>query len=271
MSTYLKDIRINYISLVKKGANKRKFIYKSSDDTPTFEKDISIAKYDNEQGIVYGVVYAPYEVDTQGHQASIEEIRKAAHDFLRKSNVKNVDIEHSYRPEEAYIAESWIVEKGDPKINNAPPGAWAVGVQLETDELRNLAKSGEIQGLSMAGVATIVSKSDGDGILNKIFKSLRKSGDDNEMKEEEVKALIEKSLEGLAGKVDAIPMKDEKSAAIVLKSAMTELLKPIIERLDIIEKKSPGSIQSEEQIKKAEEELEKVGVNIAKFANGEGK
>lgn len=269
MAKHLKDIKIGFISLVRKGANKRKFIYKSSDKTPAFEADIEIAKYDNEQGIVYGVVYAPGEIDTHGHQASKNEIKKAAHAFIIKSNAKNVDIEHSYKPEEAYVAESWIVEKGDPKLPDAPAGSWAVGVQLKSDELRNLAKSGEIQGLSMAGFATIVSKSDGDGIINKILKSFRKIGDENDMEEKAVKALVKKAEDELIEKFDSIPMKTEEEAAVILKSALTEMLKPINDRLEKIEKSTKGSAQSPEQIKKAEEELEKVGVNISKYANGE--
>ena len=63
MANKLTNLSITHISLVKAGANKKSIIYKSDASEPSFEKDVSIAKFDEEKGVVYGIVYSPDEVD----------------------------------------------------------------------------------------------------------------------------------------------------------------------------------------------------------------
>ena len=149
----LTDISVDFISLVRKGANKKEVIFKSADAGEQELKTVNIAKTDEEKRIVYGIVYAPDEVDTQGDFAEAADIEKAAYDFMAQLNGRNIDKGHSYVPENAFVAESWLIRKGDPLFPDEPEGAWAVGIKVEDDALWEEVKKGEISGLSMGGTA----------------------------------------------------------------------------------------------------------------------
>ncbi|MBE3607045.1 hypothetical protein CCAL13119_08925 [Campylobacter sp. RM13119] len=153
MAVKLKNLNITHISLVKAGANKKNIIYKSSKENPSYEKMIKIAKNDEEKGVIYGIVYSPDEVDTQGETADAKEIEKAAYAFMKGLNGANIDREHDFKPDGAYVAESWIVRENDALFKSEKIGSWAVAIKLENDELKEAVKKGEIAGLSMAGTA----------------------------------------------------------------------------------------------------------------------
>jgi hypothetical protein len=152
----LKTIDVNFISLVDKGANRKKLIFKSlPDTTPLFEKTVQIKKYDEDQRIVFCIVYSPDEVDTQGDIATAEVIKEAAYNFMRCARTNNVDKQHDFIPDEGFVAESWIVKENDSIFPDEPAGSWAVGIKVENDETWQSVKNGEITGLSLAGLAVI--------------------------------------------------------------------------------------------------------------------
>lgn len=204
--TRLSQIAISHISLVKEGANGKQIIYKSAKEEPTYTKEIKIAKSDQERGVIYGIVYSPDEVDSQGDTASSDEIQKAAYLFVKERNTHNVDKNHDFVKKDAFIAESWIVRKGDPVFFNETEGAWAVAVQLESEELKEAVKKGEIAGLSMAGTAhkEEVAK-ESESLAEAIAKALKKvfisedKTDINKQSKEIEKALepIQKAYEEL--------------------------------------------------------------------------
>lgn len=169
MAKRLKDIAITHISLVKEGANGKSVIYKSKDALEDYFRSVKIAKNDTEKGIVYGIVYSPDEIDTQGDAASAAEIEKAAFAFMKGLNIRNVDRDHNFNPEGAFVAESWIVKSGDPLFPGEKEGSWAVGIKLEDAELRDAVKKGDLKALSMAGSAIREDLSD-DGLLKSILK-----------------------------------------------------------------------------------------------------
>ncbi len=72
----LSNIVVTHISLVKAGANNKTIIYKSSKNAPQWQKDIEIKKSNTKEGIVYGIVYAPDEIDSQGDFAKADEIKR---------------------------------------------------------------------------------------------------------------------------------------------------------------------------------------------------
>ncbi|WP_195836304.1 XkdF-like putative serine protease domain-containing protein [Campylobacter portucalensis] len=97
-------------------------------------------------GVVYGIVYSPDEVDAHGEMSSGEEIQKAAYGFMKGLNGGNVDREHDFKNRDAYVAESWIVRENDALFKGEKVGSWAVGIKLESDELKQAVKKGEIAG-----------------------------------------------------------------------------------------------------------------------------
>ncbi len=172
----LSNIAITHISLVKSGANGKSIIYKSADTDAPYENRISIKKTDEEQGVVYGIVYSPDEVDSQGDMTDVSEIKKAAYAFMKAKNVGNVDVNHDFNNTDAFVAESWIVKGGDEIFPDEKQGSWAVAIQLESEELKKMAKDGEIAGLSMAGTAekTEVAKAE-DSAWKKLWTALGES------------------------------------------------------------------------------------------------
>lgn len=137
MAKRLKDIKITHISLVKEGANGKSFIYKGEDG---YFCNVQIAKSDEEKGVVYGIVYSPDEIDSQGDSATKEEIEKAAFLFMKNLNINNVDKNHDFKPVGAFVCESWIVKSGDPLFGEEKVGSWAVGIKLESDDLKTAVK-----------------------------------------------------------------------------------------------------------------------------------
>lgn len=144
------DLHVTYISLVKKPATGKQVILRSEQGKPTV---FEIRKMDSKLQRVYGIVYAPGQVDSQGDYADADVIRRAATNFLRDYNQHNVDTEHSWSTEMACVAESWLLRSADPLFPEEPEGAWAVGIQIYDPDLWKRLESGELTGLSLAGMA----------------------------------------------------------------------------------------------------------------------
>lgn len=65
MATELKDMKITFLSLVPRGANKKKIIWKSAADDKdgeAVEREVKLTKVNDEQRMVYGIVYSPDQV-----------------------------------------------------------------------------------------------------------------------------------------------------------------------------------------------------------------
>ncbi|MFV0481856.1 MAG: XkdF-like putative serine protease domain-containing protein [Campylobacteraceae bacterium] len=204
----LSDIDVSHISLVKAGANGKTIIYKSNDATPTYKKVVDIKKFDEEKGIVYGIVYEPEKLDSQGDMASADEIQKAAYRFMKQRNTPNVDKNHSFINEDAYVAESYIVKKGDPLFPECV-GAWAVAIQLENEELRTAVKKGDINGLSMAGVAVAkdIEENDNKNILDTVkdlFVSISASFSKSNFSKSDLEKVIKSELEPILKERDEL-------------------------------------------------------------------
>ncbi|MDR1451364.1 MAG: XkdF-like putative serine protease domain-containing protein [Helicobacteraceae bacterium] len=262
----LKNIEITHISLVKAGANNKEAIYKSKEGEPSESRLSRVFKSDGERGALYGIVYSPDEVDSQGEFAEAAEIEKAAYGFMKSLNAKNVDREHSFQSEDAFVAESWLVRKNDAIFGGEPIGSWAVVIKLESDALKEAVKKGEIKGLSMAGTADReeVAKDSGDGALKSLIKGLLdaiKSSKGSEMNKEKVKegeAIGRSPSEGIA-KGEAI---GEKTAAEVIKAA----LEPIVKDLSEI-KKSYETLKGEvgALVKEVGKSKQEDGANVNKY------
>jgi len=235
LSKKLSDIAITHISLVKAGANGKSIIYKSSDAEPSYVRIIEIKKSNNEEGVVYGIVYSPDQEDSQGDFATAGEIKKAAYAFMKNRNTLNVDKDHSFEIEKAFISESWILKENDPVFPNEPAGSWAVAIQLEDEELKKSAKNGDIGGISMAGTAlkADVEKADKGFTfedLTTAFKKIFKENkidkqEENGLKKEELEGVVKAAVEPLMKKigdlekqVDTLKKSDEETKETLKKS-----------------------------------------------------
>jgi len=236
----LKQIRVEFISLVKRGANKKDIMLKSSDI-----KEFNLVKTDDEMQRVYGVVYAPDELDAHNEFTDRDEILKAADNFMKDGRTKNIDLSHSFVPDGAFVAESWIVRKDDPMFKNEKEGSWAVGIQVESDKLWEDLKKGKYQGISMGGTATkestepswlnkIISKI-GDNKMSKELEQIIKEFKDNltEFKRqttEEFKGLKDEAIEVFKQIKDGVD--DKKMGDIIKKFVGEEISKAKAENME---------------------------------------
>ena len=104
--------------------------------------------------IVYCVVLAPGEVDTQDEWMKAEEIEKAAHQYLVKSRV--VGVQHSKVADsevvESYIAPQDMDFDGQYGPQVVTKGSWVIGIKVNDPELWQKVLDGEITGVSVGGV-----------------------------------------------------------------------------------------------------------------------
>lgn len=155
----IKDLSVSFISLVSAPATGKGLTLKSDNQNERFQV-FELTKTDSDRMVAYGIVYAPNQVDSHGDEATEVAIRRAAYEFMREARLKNIDVEHNFKTEMAFVAESWLVRKGDALFPDEPAGAWAVGIQVGDPDLWEKLKSGELTGLSLAGIAAMSPSED---------------------------------------------------------------------------------------------------------------
>lgn len=261
----LKDISVSFISLVSKGANRKTIIWKTEKDGKEDDsmnekiKEIKIVKTDEEKHMVYGIVYSPDEVDTDGDYASAEEIEKAAHRFMVDGRAGySVDKQHDYHPDYGFVAESWIVKENDNLFPN-DIGAWAVGIKVIDDNTWDEIKKGEITGLSMAGNAHFEME---DKEFNKFFSFLKKAlGMEKNKNEESEDDMDEKKVKEIVN-----TMMDEKTQAI--EKSLSEKIDGMAKKMDeSIEKIEKAYVQKQEETQTTQDKTqEKVEENDKKVS-----
>jgi hypothetical protein len=99
--------------------------------------------------LVYGEVYAPLQIDTDGEAMTEAEIEKMAYGFMTERSMDSIDVSHNYMPSGCVIVESFIARKDDP--DGFVKGSWVLGVKIVPDEIWEAVKKGELNGFSFAG------------------------------------------------------------------------------------------------------------------------
>lgn len=117
--------------------------------------EIKIAKALNEElKQALFVCMVPNEVDLHGDITSEEEVLKACHNFNKFCGTPNLF--HIVKTTTFEFAESYIApvdfELGDKLVKK---GTWLVKVQVLSDNLWELIKSGEINGVSIGALAKV--------------------------------------------------------------------------------------------------------------------
>ncbi|MEK3866378.1 XkdF-like putative serine protease domain-containing protein [Paenibacillus sp. FSL H7-0716] len=177
MTFKLKDAKITHISLVDKGANGVPFAIIKAAGKNAIQKQVQIAKIDDDKRIVKGVVYQPDVADAHDDQMDEVEIEKAAHLFMEKQHTYNIDKQHDLEVDKGFVIESYIapcdMTLGDQQIVK---GSWVAAVKVTEDDTWEAIKKGEITGFSMWGVGKREEiEEEGEvskGILSRIAKAL---------------------------------------------------------------------------------------------------
>jgi hypothetical protein len=147
------DAKIQFVSLVDKAANLRKFLLTKADGgKASFTTYGRIIKADAENHYVTGIVYEPMAEDSQGNYMTEAEITKAAYYFAK--NGDKVDLQHSFEPlEGATVVETWIA-KADFEIGGeeVKKGTWLMTVEVTDASVWESIEKGDITGFSMGGI-----------------------------------------------------------------------------------------------------------------------
>lgn len=99
-----------------------------------------------EKRIVYGVVMEPEVVDAHGDIVGEDEIEKAAHAYMMKS--QTIGVQHSKIAKSVYPIESYIAPTD---IEGIKKGSWVMAVKVADDEIWKSIKDGSITGFSIGG------------------------------------------------------------------------------------------------------------------------
>jgi len=117
---------------------------KSNRDNIKFVKNM-------EKRLVGGIVYAPNEVDGQGHfMDNEEEIFKGMESWMVKGHP--IKLMHNNLTTDVSVVEVFQPEQDTPKEGGIiPKGAWYLSCKVHDDKTWEAVKAGEIDGFSMAG------------------------------------------------------------------------------------------------------------------------
>jgi hypothetical protein len=119
---------------------------------PKVKKSVEIAKFDEEQRLIYGIVLVPDVMDLQGDVCSKEDIQEAAHDYLINSRL--IKAQHR-SPTDADVVECYIAPVDIPIGKGiAPAGSWVMVTKVRSEAMWTAIKKGEITGYSIGGRGT---------------------------------------------------------------------------------------------------------------------
>lgn len=171
--TRLRNPVVNAISLVNKGANKKRFFLFKSEDSPVdyddghlyideagsvapdpndIDKVLPLLKAgpsDDEWKVVYCVVAIPGDIDAQKDVWEEDDIRDSAHNYLKKSRL--INFMHKDFDAVGDLVESAVapvdMEVGGETI---PKGTWFIAIE-PYPEMKKMISSGDITGVSVQG------------------------------------------------------------------------------------------------------------------------
>ena len=224
----IKKALVTHISLCKRGKNGVSLLYKSEDAGDVELRVLSKLSDDfTEDGEIHAVVYPADRADADGDWAPGEVVKSMAHDALR--NGVAIDMEHDLRElEGAYLAESFVIQKGDPRFKDITDyegepfdaeGSWGAVIKVDDPDLRRRVRRKGLNGVSIYGPALLeegveppVRKSE-TGVMSRLedlLKGLIGSKENEDMKPEDVAKVVDERLEeaGLLKKSD-----DKQSSA----------------------------------------------------------
>ena len=198
MARELKNLKVTFVSLVKEGANMKHFFLMKSDEDkdPDVKKEFDVyVDKESEKQVVYGVVYEPDVVDTQGDFMKADEIEKSAWEFM--SDFRNIDVGHDFNPGQGIPVESSIApadfEVGGHIIKK---GSWVLATKVNDDVWKEI-KDGGITSYSLAGVIrNEKKKSDDKNFFVKVLDVLKQLGiekgsQENTMNKEQIVEIVE--------------------------------------------------------------------------------
>ncbi|MGL5126157.1 MAG: phage major capsid protein [Fusobacteriaceae bacterium] len=245
----LTDVKINFISLVAKAANKKRFALVKSGDG-VYASEAEILKQDEDKRLVTCIVYEPVEIDVHGDYMTEDEITKAAHDFM--INGQGADIQHDNKKADVDIVESWVAKTSTVVGGQAiKKGTWVATAKVNDDLVWAAIKKGEITGFSMGGTATKIEKQEEQMNIEEIKKALAeviaKSATPSELAE------LIKRVEAIEKAEKPAETEEEKKVRMEKEKEIDDL-KGTIKKMDQALKEISNPTATVENIAKANED-----------------
>lgn len=121
-----------------------------------------LAKADEAERVVTGVVLQPNAVDAHGDIVSAAVVKKAAYNFLAKYNQNaTLGVQHKMFGQDLDLVESYVTQ-GDMKLgeDDIPEGTWVMSVRVNDDELWEAVQEGDLTGFSIGATATVPAEAE---------------------------------------------------------------------------------------------------------------
>ena len=112
----------------------------------TKKREVAFKAAAAERQVVYGEVYTPGVIDSQGDVMNADEVCAMAWRFIANGHVAKIDVQHDNEESGAVVVESFIARADDPVF---APGAWVLGVHVPSARLWGAIKDGKINGFSL--------------------------------------------------------------------------------------------------------------------------
>ena len=110
-----------------------------------------------EEMVSYEVIYAPDEVDSHGHWASVETLEKACEDFNKnlEAGIVKPNLFHLSETDSFSIESTWIQKEFDVTVAETgepiKAGTWVGKIKYHDEDLWKMKKMGIIGGVSIGG------------------------------------------------------------------------------------------------------------------------
>lgn len=122
------------------------------------ETNVNFLIKDDDKRLVYGIVYEPDVIDTQGDFTDAVEIEKGAHRFME--HYQEIGEAHFVTTPDLKLVESFIAPS-DYEVNNpitgelqkVNKGSWVIVVKVYNDKVWEEVKNGSLTGFSFEGTA----------------------------------------------------------------------------------------------------------------------
>jgi len=121
-------------------------------------KQIKVIVKSEDEMICTGIVYEPDIIDSQSDFTDALEISKACYDYI--VNARRIHLNHSGKVVKSEILENFIapvtydIVSPDGTITTVKKGGWILSLRIKDQQIWEKIKAGELNGLSMAGIAS---------------------------------------------------------------------------------------------------------------------
>lgn len=172
------------ISLVDTPAMESDFVLLSKE-----EKQVNLSAFNEEKQLIVGAVMIPnkaiYRKDGEKEYNiyfSKETVEKASELFLQRENNSQFTLEHNNVIDNVSVVQSWLSNGNESRygLDNIKEGTWMIAAKVNSKDMWNYVKQGDVYGFSLEGRFTDKLRNDkrvsnySDQMLDAIVNNIKK-------------------------------------------------------------------------------------------------